>query len=256
MKKRINHTTVHLREDAVLHFNPESQCIEIRNKNGEVSEKHIIGVGDAYHREKKNPKVIRMFGGLEKAVIPLQREVQIYERYIAIDTSYIKFGRNNLCSTAVIMTNQDLDHSKVYKRGEAIDLSSWPRLIFLAKPGLNPERYGWMRFISTLTDSEIYNPLWKYGVVVDSELDAIPSINHHEQSIINDFYLPENCSLIYCSADTGKENMLNKLIALADKDARITLEYAQKYLDLFKQIKTFDAVESYQDLFTLNQPIH
>jgi hypothetical protein len=88
----------------------------------------------------------------------------------------------------------------------------------------HPENVAWMKVIQFITQDQTYNPNWKIGVVVDSDLGNLPAYNTRSLPIYSDFYLPENFELIYASADRGKgEFLVNHLIAMSEDMAKSLL---------------------------------
>jgi len=60
-------------------------------------------------------------------------------------------------------------------------------------------------------------------VIVDSEFSEISKMNHRELPIHSDFYLPENWTLLYTTADR-RDSFLNKAIVTTDAKATFILE--------------------------------
>jgi hypothetical protein len=86
------------------------------------------------------------------------------------------------------------------------------------------ENIAWMKSIQLIIANPSYNPKLKIGLIVDSDLGNISAYNNRSVPIYADFYLPQNIELIYASADVGKEFVVNKLISLCDKEAKMLLE--------------------------------
>lgn len=253
MKKRTQNIVIELKEATYIGWNEKDKCIELRNSEGHVSDKHLVSIGEAYKREGKRPKVLRQFINPTGGVIGTDPKPIVYDRYLAVDTSYKPFGENYICTTGCLMLNQHLDHDKGINRGDAIIMNAPPPLIFLAKPGINPERYGWMKVIEGLLKSEFYNIDWSYGIVVDSDLKDLPKINAKEEPICDEFYCPDNISLIYASADVGKEHLTNKLIRATDKIANESLKIA---LASFEGKESEEIPNQFHALGSLNNEVH
>ena len=251
-KKRIPSVHVELREEVHFHWNEKEKCFELRNSEGEVSNKHLVSMGEIYNRNGKQPKVLRQLQNPTGGVISINPKSIIYDRYMAIDTNYKSFGKNLMCATSSLFVKQHLGKSGRLMKGEQINILVSPRLIFLAKLGTKPERYGWMRMIDALLKSNLYNAEWSYGVIVDSDLDELQKINAREKSIIDDFFVPNNISLIYASADVGKESLLNKLIKSTDQVAKISLD---SVLDRFDGQESFEISKNFWDITTLNDVV-
>ena len=67
----------------------------------------------------------------------------------------------------------------------------------------------------------------KIGIVVDSDLGNIDKFQQREEPIIDQFFIPDNMSLIYAGADSGSEFWVNKAIKCSDKWAK-TIEKEMK----------------------------
>lgn len=225
MKKRSLYISIEQREDIHVNWNEAKNRLEFLDSHGQPSKKHLISFGESYDRDKKPPKVLRLQPNPEQGIIQFGSSV-CYDRYLAIDTSYKKLGDNYLCATSSLCIDQSINHSTRLKQGDELQMFSLPCLIFLAKPGINPERYGWMRVINTLVKDQSRDPSTHYGIVVDSDLSALQKINAGEEAIIFDYFIPSKFSLIYSSVDGGKEDLLNKLIGAADLMARKSLQTA------------------------------
>lgn len=250
IKKRNTTIFIELREDAQATWNETEQCLELRNSKGEIFDKHLISIGETYSREGKQPKVLRMIKSSTDGVISFLPETVAYDRYLAIDTSYKTFENYLLCATSCLSIEQNI--SGPMMKDEQCSILVWPRLIFSAKLGTKPERYGWMKVINSLLKSSLYNADRSYGVIVDSDLDDLQKINSRENSIIADFYVPKNISLIYASADTGMDNMFNKLIQQADQVAKKSLNDC---LNSFDEKELFEPTRSYKEITTLTDDV-
>lgn len=84
--------------------------------------------------------------------------------------------------------------------------------------------------IETITWTEVIKKLQesipadkKVGIVVDSELGNLEGYNNRTAPIYEDWYLPENYTLIYATADASDE-WCNKMIKQCDKAASIRLK--------------------------------
>ena len=230
MKKRIRTANIELGEDVhQFKWIAEEGRLELLNAQGELSDKHVVSIGDSYLREGKGSKMLRLFKSTECGAMDLQDRPIIYDRFLAIDTSYRPFGNNDLCVTASLLTDQSIDQRNDLMKGYTIRMIYPGHLVFLAKRGCKPERYGWMRMIDALLRFDRYNTDWSYGIVVDSDLKEIPRINAGKIPIFGNCYIPDNADLIYASADSGMEGLVNKLIRLTDRVASNALEIALQH---------------------------
>ncbi len=92
-------------------------------------------------------------------------------------------------------------------------------LAFKNCPNNESERFAWFRLVVMITSALRYDGSPRIAVITDHDLNRHSKYNAKELPIHKDFYLPDNFTLIYASSDTGKENMLNMLIAECDKHA-------------------------------------
>jgi hypothetical protein len=96
--------------------------------------------------------------------------------------------------------------------------------IIFGKTKENPELYGWRKFIEFVQAANQYSPEHRYGLIVDSEFSKISEFNSRNSPIHGNFYLPPNWILIYATSDSGKESIINKLLAKSDKASSAVLE--------------------------------
>jgi hypothetical protein len=252
-KERFLIYNIIVNEDTNIVFNENENGLELRNSEGELSEKNLVSVCHAYRREGKAPKILRQAKYL-KGVVDFQPKNILSDRYLAIDASYEAFGENFLCATSCHLLTDDVPKNGAYVDGDTVNILQMPRLVFLAKRNTKPERYGWKRYMEALINNEIYSSEMAYCAIVDSDLDEIPRINSREMPILpNDhsFYLPEGIEIQYASADSGIENMQNRLIRLSDKVAKKSLSRAK---DEFKQFEFFSFDSCFFDLIAYSDP--
>jgi hypothetical protein len=251
-KHRIPIVRVEIREDTHINWDSETGNLQFLDSNGQVSNKHLVSIGQGYAREGKRAKILRQI------VSPLGGEVNItsttiyFDRYVGIDTSYKESGEKFICATGGLFINQALNHEKGLEAGEQLSVIAIPSLCFLANKGMNPERYGWMKVIDALLRWEEYRPDFKYGIVVDSELGLLPKINAREEPVFEGFHLPTNMSLIYASADSGSENFYNVLIKDTDRMAAASLAEA---IGLYPNHATIALEDKYADLTVLGSQV-
>ena len=79
-----------------------------------------------------------------------------------------------------------------------------------------PENLGWMAALEQLQVNGHIAAGPKIGMIVDSDLGNIPAYNSRKKEIVPGTLLPENVQLVYASSDAGKENLANKVLAIAD----------------------------------------
>ena len=93
---------------------------------------------------------------------------------------------------------------------------------------INPEVIGWNLFLSRKIIADHFVNGRRLGLVVDSELGALDSINSKASPYYENYFLPNYVSLIYASADSGNEYIANRLITHCDSGAKKILEHIEK----------------------------
>lgn len=83
-----------------------------------------------------------------------------------------------------------------------------------------PERFSWKVLSDHIESDDELRQIPRIVIVVDSDLDNIPSYNDGSMPILRTFYLPKNIQLTYASSDSGNKYIANKLISAADKTAK------------------------------------
>ena len=91
----------------------------------------------------------------------------------------------------------------------------------------SPENFGWIAAIEELRQSGVFQGKGRIGVIVDSDLGNIADFNSRTKPVFAEVTLPQNVQLIYASADAGKENLVNKMISMADSISSKCLKMLQ-----------------------------
>jgi hypothetical protein len=79
-----------------------------------------------------------------------------------------------------------------------------------------PENLGWATALEQLYLKGLIATTTKTGMVVESDLGNIPAYNSRKLEIVPGTMLPESVQLVYASSDAGKENIVNRILAVAD----------------------------------------
>lgn len=79
-----------------------------------------------------------------------------------------------------------------------------------------PENFGWVAALEKLHHLKLIEPEMRVGMVVDSDLGNLIDYNARRKPYFESHMLPENVQLIYASADTGGESLLNRVLKVAD----------------------------------------
>jgi len=86
-------------------------------------------------------------------------------------------------------------------------------------PKVNPECIGWHVLIDFIVDNQAYDLKQRIGIVVDSELGKLKSINSRETTYYDKYYLPQNIQLLYAS-DKAKDYLTNMMISYCHRAAK------------------------------------
>lgn len=79
-----------------------------------------------------------------------------------------------------------------------------------------PENFGWLAAVEELNHRKLVTPGMRVGMVVDSDLGNLTDYNARRKPFFENRLLPENVHLVYASADTGGESLLNRVLKVAD----------------------------------------
>lgn len=187
----------------------------------------------SYDREKKK-KVINKLE-LDRDYTSLNPDIFLHKFDIiyAVDTNTKIEEEKTISVTTIILCKLEkmLDGDITVNYGPLYSLEFW-------NLKEHAENFAWMKVIQFITRDNAYNPDWKIGIIVDSDLGNLSAYNSRSLPIYSDFYLPENFKLIYASAEVGKEEFfVNHLIAMCDDMARklltriLTKEIANENLE-------------------------
>lgn len=86
------------------------------------------------------------------------------------------------------------------------------------------ENIVWMEIARAINEQSEYQKQ-KVALLVDSDLGNHELFNKRELPIFDNYYLPSNFTLIYASADSGKETLINRAITFCDKKASELMQY-------------------------------
>jgi hypothetical protein len=79
-----------------------------------------------------------------------------------------------------------------------------------------PENFGWLAAWEELSHMGLITPETRVGMVVDSDLGNLPDFNLRTKPFFEKRLLPANLQLVYASADTGGESLINRVLRTAD----------------------------------------
>lgn len=201
-----------------MYYDPKSGKVALLNNGRELTAKKVT-VEQNYDR-KKGPKVLNraVLKPREMFVNP-NRALEQFDEIYAVDTN-TKELKSIMVSVSGIVGGKNTktiisNHTSVtYRPLKCLEFHNVTH---------KPENLGWMQAINAVMRAPQYNHRNRVAIIVDSDLGMINSYNHREAAIYSDFYLPDNFSLIYASADSGSENIANKMIKLADNISSVIL---------------------------------
>ncbi len=220
-KERKIAVTVDMGEEGAngIKITPNGEIEFFRNNISALPESATIEAG--YDR-KKGQKVLNKAPLVnEKLVADLNRALLKYDRIYAIDTNTKPFKDAVLSVSAIILCQ--LYRQEGFSVGQYAPVHCFEFRNIEEKP----ENIAWKKLIEMLSSHPAYKKLGEIGIVVDSDLGNIPDYNAGIKPITNNFYLPDNVTLIYASADAGKEYLPNKLITVCDKEANKLIRQIQ-----------------------------
>lgn len=175
-----------------------------------------------YERDGKSPKALNITPVVgERFHLDANDALRSFDYVIAIDTNDKVICGEQHSSTGVVIAKwqsspEDQKHGFFYETPFCVDY------VALKSPR---EIIGWCVALQHLKKIGLILSSAKIGVVVDSCLEEIPRFNTRSIPLYGEFYLPEQFTLIYASADAGGEFIANQLLKSADKAATMTLEY-------------------------------
>lgn len=82
-----------------------------------------------------------------------------------------------------------------------------------------PENFGWLAALETLARRGFVKVGQRVGIIVDSDLGNLRAYNERTLAVDSGQLLPTGVQLIYATADSGKENVVNFALGIADSAA-------------------------------------
>lgn len=194
--------------------NSKTGSIEIYNDGKPIVPVEAI-LEMEYERENssKGPKKLSrtQISGSEMLMHPLAPSMALnqYDHIVAIDTNTKQLSDEFISVSGVVIgrqgEHQDPLKFRYYKPTYCLEFRNIKS---------KHENVAWKKLIEMIQAEPSYNSSKKIGVIVDSDLGNIARFNRQNKPLLDDFYLPDNFSLIYASSDSGKENVQNIMISL------------------------------------------
>jgi hypothetical protein len=152
-----------------------------------------------------------------------------YDFLCAVDTNSRVIQGKDVSATAVlIVTPIPQDKGTSWR----FDVPFCLEFVELKEPR---ENFGWVAACEELWRAGKVTNTMRSGMIVDSDLGNINKFNQRKKPLLASFYLPPNLQLLYASSDVGKENVVNKALAIADSISKQTLDAIEKGVAPFNQ---------------------
>jgi hypothetical protein len=181
----------------------------------------------AYEREGKRDKILRQMpvaslGNIRELLDPaaIHRHCCSYDQIFVIDTNTRRLD-GRLHSVAFALA------CRAVLCGNAMQFHYAQHAIFRCQ-GLSSdlaEKRAVVALIGAIQRNPAYRPNHRIAVVTDHDLGSHVAINARDVPLWGSGLLPTNFSLLYASADGGKENALNRAMALCDARASEVLDW-------------------------------
>lgn len=199
-------------------FRPDSG-LELQNEAGEIIETSKVN-SSLYYDRKTKPKIVTYSDSRDLPFQSASLTLRNYKYLCAIDTNSREV-HGRIVSMSVVCLGW------WFIEGDYTKFNFTPShyMEFLDFSGKS-ERFAWCEFLKLIEKGTDYNGINTFGVIVDSDLDDIPSINNRQIPLYDDYYLPSKMELIYASSDKA-DTVQNKMIKISDK-------YASKLLEEFE----------------------
>ena len=218
-----------------LSFNPETgKCALLHNGEKLKPQKAYVDTG--YNRKKGDKCLNKAQLSPDTLYANPNRVLEQFEFIYAVDTNCRTINMSTISVTAVVgganFKPSIPGHTAIrYRPLKCIEL-------------LNPEgkfeNLAWKIVIDMIRAAPHYKEQSKIALIVDSDLGNIELYNSFSRPIYDEFHLPNNFQLVYSSSDSGKENIANQMISLADKSANTIFDI----LISGQQIHEYEAIEN------------
>jgi hypothetical protein len=174
----------------------------------------------AYHQTQyaraKGPKVLSRIP-LGSAALDYDPNTALrnnYDLLVAVDTNTIMFAGRPVSVSAVVASRWVNGPD-----GPAF----LPRLVCCLEFTIRntpPELAGWTQALRELRERKYLHEGQRVALLVDSELGNLEAYNRRQRPMANGAFLPEGVTFVYASADSGVENVANRLMRTSDDVAR------------------------------------
>lgn len=200
---------------------------KIVDQNGQEIESSLDEIEGYYIGDSGRDKVLFSQPVTENHFVTnVDKGLAEFDVILVVDTSYDPYLDPKMAFTSIMILNRvNIEDSEFHYLRRSFLLES--DLTSIEKP----ENFMYCFAIELLRDHHKgLNETPKIAVIIDSDLDKIPSYNAGTRPIFNNYFLPQNFSLLY-ARDRGKY-FQNKLLKLCDNEAKKALEEYRKSLNV------------------------
>jgi hypothetical protein len=168
---------------------------------------HLI---TSYERPKSPKLIHRLIVPPENLTLNPDFALTRYTWVLAVDTNKPEASLPNVVFTGIAQ-------AKIVPQSDgSLELSRYrDTVVELHDLNCSAERFGWAFVCKSSVDLPNDSLV---AVIVDSDLEDIPSVNLREKPIINSYYLPDHFELLHAT-DKGKY-IANQLLRLCDRNTR------------------------------------
>jgi hypothetical protein len=183
-------------------------------------------VETSYSRQK-GPKILNRIP-LSSTLLktnPNEALAANYDILFAVDTNKRSIKGLRFSVTGVI----EARHTRHPVTGSAAFAYHTPFLLeFTQVRSERPENLGWMVTVQNIEADPRYGEFGRIGLIVDSDLQNLQKYNERKVPIHENWFLPRRFTLVYASADVGREYLANRLIHAADTASRMLLDLLER----------------------------
>lgn len=218
-KSRPTRVTVELPSDDPIDyiFTPhDGSALQISSGGRVVTPTRVVI--ENYYERAKGDKIINRFVYASDSVYHDSNALtQRYDQLYALDTNTVKHPSGHLVSVGAILRAdiQLLESGIFYFQAQQFGIIRGVDL------GDKPEIEAWKTLVGVLLPQLESGQARRIGIVVDSELDRIESLNLRTAPLEGDLYLPTGIELIYATDAAGSDQFsVNKLIHMCHNMAQ------------------------------------
>ena len=221
-KQRITYLTLDMWKPVsanAMRFNPKTGELTLLH-NGKPLIPNKVTVDTGYKRKKGRKYLNKGSLPTDKLYANPNRVLELYDDIYAIDTNYRTINSVRIAVTGIV-GGQNLkpgipNHTAIrYRPLKCLEFRN---------PKGRPENLGWKITIELILRAPNFKKTTRVACIVDSDLGNRDNYNSQSIPLFDDFYLPNNFQLIYASSDSGKENLANQMLSMADNNARAVLK--------------------------------